>query len=61
MCNPSDLSSETLDMILLSLQNVFGNEKRERTIPDAHLLDLVVEPVLDGLPNEVGRGLFRPS
>jgi hypothetical protein len=61
VCNPSDLSSETLDMVLLSLQNVFGNEKRERTIPDAHFLDLVVEPVLDGLPNEVGRGLFRPS
>lgn len=61
VCNPSNLSSKALDVVLLSLQNVLGNEKRERTIPDAHLLDLVVEPVLDGLPHEVGRGLFRPS
>jgi hypothetical protein len=57
MGNPGDFSSETLNVILLTLQNILRHEQRERAVLDAHALDLLVEPVLDLFPNEVRSGL----
>lgn len=70
MGNPGDLGSETLNMVLLTLQDILGNEERERAVLHADALiygqlqsrsgiiiivylDLLVEPVLDFLPDEV--------
>jgi hypothetical protein len=57
MGNPGDFSSETLNVILLTLQNILRHEQRERAVLDANALDLLVEPVLDLFPNEVRSGL----
>jgi len=57
MGNPGDLSSKTLDVILLTLQDILRHEQGERAVLDANALDLLVEPVLNLLPNEVGSGL----
>jgi hypothetical protein len=57
MGNPGDFSSETLNVILLTLQNILRHEQGERAVLDANALDLLVEPVLDLLPNEVRSGL----
>lgn len=57
MGDPGDLSSEALNVVLLTLQHILGNEQGERAVLDAHLLDLLVEPVLNFLPDEVRSGL----
>lgn len=54
MSHPSDLRGKALNMILLPIQHIFGNKKRERTVLYAHLLNMRVEPLLDLLPDEVG-------
>lgn len=61
MSNPSDLGSKALDVILLPVQNVLGHKHRERAVPHAHLLDALVEPILNLLPDEVRRGLRHVS
>ena len=53
MSHPGDLGSEAFNVVLLALQHILGNEQGERTVLDSHLLDLLVEPVLDLLPDEV--------
>jgi hypothetical protein len=57
MGNPGDFSSETLNVILLTLQNILRHEQRKRAVLDANALDLLVEPVLNLFPNEVRSGL----
>ena len=57
MGHPGDLGSEALNVILLALQHILGNEQGERAVLDTHLLDLLVEPVLNLLPDEVRSGL----
>ena len=43
--HPSNLGREALDMVLLTLEDLLGDEHREVSVLDAHLLDLLVEPV----------------
>lgn len=57
MSDPSDFSSKTLDVVLLLFKHILGDEQRERTVLDANLLDVHVEPVLDFLPDAVRSGL----
>lgn len=57
MSHPSNLRREALNMVLLPIQHIFGNEKRERAVLHAHLLDVRVEPLLDLFPDEVRGGL----
>ncbi|KAI3476391.1 hypothetical protein L1887_62043 [Cichorium endivia] len=57
LCDPSDLGGEALDVVLLALEHVCGDEHGEVAVLDADLLDLCVEEVLDGLPDKVGPGL----
>jgi hypothetical protein len=53
MRNPRDFSGETLNVVLLALQNILRNKKGERAVLDTKLLDLLVQEVLNLLPNEV--------
>jgi hypothetical protein len=38
MGNPGDLGSETLNVVLLTLQDILGNEERERAVLHADAL-----------------------
>lgn len=42
--NPSDLGSESLDVVLLLLESRVGDEHGEVGVLDSELLDLLVEP-----------------
>jgi hypothetical protein len=53
MSHPSDLSRKAFNVILLSLKNILGNKKRERTVLDADLLDAQIEPLLDLFPDSI--------
>lgn len=44
-CDPCNFRGETLDMILLPLENFGGNEHRERRVLHAHGFDFLVEPI----------------
>ena len=57
MSHPGDLSSKTLDVILLSLQDILGDEEGKGTVLHTDLLNVRVEPLLDFLPNAVRSGL----
>lgn len=57
MGHPGDLSSESLNVILLTLQHILRHKERERAVLHTHLLDTEVEVLLDLLPDEVGSGL----
>lgn len=61
MRDPCNLSSETLNVILLLLQHILRHEQRERTILDPQFLDPQIKPCLDLLPDEVGSGLKQIS
>jgi hypothetical protein len=61
MGHPSDFSSEAFNMVLLSLQNIFRDKQGERAVLDSHLLDALVEPLLNFLPDGVGSGLVLIS
>ena len=43
--NPCDFRGETLDMVLLSLENFGGNEHRERRVLHTHGFNYLVEPI----------------
>lgn len=57
MSHPSDLRSKALNMVLLLIQDLLGDEQRECAVLHAHLLNMRVEPLLDLLPDEVRGGL----
>lgn len=57
MSDPGDLSSKTLNVVLLLLQHILGNEQRKRAVLHSDHFNLGIEPLLDLLPDEVGRGL----
>jgi hypothetical protein len=44
-------------MVLLLLQDIFGDEKRERAVLDSHFLNPSIEPASDLLPDEERMGL----
>jgi hypothetical protein len=51
LCHPRDLGSETLDVLLLSLQIVCADEDGEVRVANFEGLDLVVEPDFDEFPD----------
>jgi hypothetical protein len=57
LCHPRDLGSETLDVLLLSLQVVCADEDREVGVANFERLDFVVEPKFDEFPDRVRGGL----
>lgn len=60
MSHPSNLRSETLNMVLLPVQHILGDKQRERAVLHAQLLDMCVEPLLDLFPDEI-RSRLNPS
>ena len=52
-CDPRDFGGETLDVVLLTLEHLGGDEHGEVRVLDAELLDVRVEPALDDLPDAV--------
>lgn len=61
MSNPRDLRGKTFNVVLLFLQHILRHEQRERAVPDAHLFNFVIEPALDGLPDEIRSRLEQIS
>lgn len=59
--NPGDLSRESLDVVLLLIEHVLGDEQRERAISHTHFPNLVIEVFLDLLPDEKGMRLPEVS
>jgi hypothetical protein len=57
MSHPGDLSSEALNVILLTLQHILRHKEREGAVLHTHLLDTEVEVLLDLFPDEVRGGL----
>lgn len=53
MSHPCYFGSKTFDVVLLSFQNVLGDEHRERAVPHANASYFLVEPVLHLLPDKV--------
>lgn len=51
-CDPSDLRGETLDVILLPLEDFLRHKHREICIFNAHLFDLRVEPLFIVAPDK---------
>mmetsp|Transcript_28833 Transcript_28833/g.52959 ORF Transcript_28833/g.52959 Transcript_28833/m.52959 type:complete len:435 (-) Transcript_28833:189-1493(-) len=56
LSHPCDLRSETLDMVLLGVQDVFGNEKGKIGVFHTTGLDLFVKPALNNLPHGISTG-----
>ncbi len=53
MCHPSHLGCETFDVVLFPFENILGHKHGKRAIPHANAFDILVEPFLDLLPDEV--------
>ena len=52
--DPGNFGSESLDVVLLFLEDLGRDEHGEVAVLDSHLLDLSIEPALDCLPDGVG-------
>lgn len=61
MGNPSYLGSKAFDVCLFLLKDILRDEHRKGAILDSYALDLLVEPLLDFLPDEVRGGLVDVS
>lgn len=61
MSDPGYFRSETLKMILLLLENIFGDEHGKRAILYANSIDFRIEPSGDLFPDGEGVGLITIS
>ena len=52
-CDPCDFGGEALDVVLLTLEYLRGDEHGEVGVLDAKFLDPRVEPFLDDFPNAI--------